>query len=187
MRNILKNKRGEGHIGTAMKIIIGVVIGALILGGLYLLFDNVILDSTAARIEALFDVSQDNMSARCELDGSGAYHLQYTYDGEQWFEAELVDMSADASVKAFVSDGKETPTYCAVVIDGNKFHVIASEDGGVTWNSRKAWDYNGNTSNFLLTYTSGFKLTFKTGSTNYTATSANGLTWSDAWSEIHRP
>ena len=110
MRNILKNKRGEGHIGTAMKIIIGVVIGALILGGLYLLFDNVILDSTAARIEALFDVSQDNMSARCELDGSGAYHLQYTYDGEQWFEAELVDMSADASVKAFVSDGKETPT-----------------------------------------------------------------------------
>lgn len=38
MRKYLSNKTGEGHIDTALKIIIGVVIGAVILGGLYLLF-----------------------------------------------------------------------------------------------------------------------------------------------------
>ena len=34
----LFNNRGEGYINTGVKIIIAVVIGALILGGLYLLF-----------------------------------------------------------------------------------------------------------------------------------------------------
>ena len=186
MRKLLKNKRGEGYISTAVKIIISVVIGALILGGLYLVFDAVRVN-THNRVDALFNVSADNLGARCVMNDEGEYHLQYSYDGDQWFAAELTGMSADASVKAFVSDGKETPTYCAVVVDGDKFHVIASEDGGMTWNSRKGWDYNGNTSNFLLTYNSGFKLTFKTGSTTYTTTSADGLTWSDAWSDIHRP
>ena len=37
MQNIFNN-RGEGHINTAVKIIIAVIIGALILGGIYLLF-----------------------------------------------------------------------------------------------------------------------------------------------------
>ena len=41
--NILKSTRGEGHIDTGIKIIIAVVIGALILGGLYALFATVIL------------------------------------------------------------------------------------------------------------------------------------------------
>ena len=35
----LKNNRGEGQISVGVKIILAVVIGALILGGLYLLFD----------------------------------------------------------------------------------------------------------------------------------------------------
>ena len=35
----LKNNSGEGQISVGVKIILAVVIGALILGGLYLLFD----------------------------------------------------------------------------------------------------------------------------------------------------
>ena len=38
MKNVIANNRAEGHIDTGVKIIIAVVIGALILGGLYLLF-----------------------------------------------------------------------------------------------------------------------------------------------------
>ena len=38
MRDILKNKKGEAHIKTALIIIISVVVGALLLGGLYMLF-----------------------------------------------------------------------------------------------------------------------------------------------------
>ena len=42
-KSTLDNARAEGYIDTGVKIIIGVVVGAVILGGLYALFDNVIL------------------------------------------------------------------------------------------------------------------------------------------------
>ena len=38
MKRLLASKTGEGYINTAVKIIIAVVVGALILGGIYLLF-----------------------------------------------------------------------------------------------------------------------------------------------------
>ena len=38
MTDTLTNKRGEGHIKTAMMIIIAVVIGGLLLAGVYSLF-----------------------------------------------------------------------------------------------------------------------------------------------------
>ena len=43
----LENTKGEGSVSTGVKVIIAVVIGALILGGLYLLFagDNGILSN----------------------------------------------------------------------------------------------------------------------------------------------
>ena len=44
----LKNNRGEGQISVGVKIILAVVIGALILGGLYLLFDRVIRSAGGA-------------------------------------------------------------------------------------------------------------------------------------------
>lgn len=39
----LEGKRGEGYIDTAVKMIIAVVIGALLLGGLYFIFNDMIL------------------------------------------------------------------------------------------------------------------------------------------------
>lgn len=39
----VESTKGEGYIDTGVKIIIGVVVGAVILAGLYALFDNVIL------------------------------------------------------------------------------------------------------------------------------------------------
>ena len=38
MKKLLASKMGEGYINTAVIIIIAVVIGGLLLGGLYLLF-----------------------------------------------------------------------------------------------------------------------------------------------------
>ena len=51
----LENAKGEGYIDTGVKIIIGVVVGAVILGGLYALFDNVILPTLETRIDGMFD------------------------------------------------------------------------------------------------------------------------------------
>ena len=51
----LENAKAEGYIDTGVKIIIGVVVGAVILGGLYALFDNVILSTLETRIDGMFD------------------------------------------------------------------------------------------------------------------------------------
>ena len=51
----LDNVKGEGYIDTGVKIIIGVVVGAVILGGLYALFDGVVLPTLETNIEDMFN------------------------------------------------------------------------------------------------------------------------------------
>ena len=51
----LDNVKGEGYIDTGVNIIIGVVVGAVILGGLYALFGDVILPTLETEIEGMFD------------------------------------------------------------------------------------------------------------------------------------
>ena len=51
----IENKKAEGYIDTGVKIIIGVVVGAVILGGLYALFGDVILPTLETKIEGMFD------------------------------------------------------------------------------------------------------------------------------------
>lgn len=54
-KHILEDKRGEGFVDSAVKILIAVVIGALLLGGLYALFGDVILPTLTQRIKDMFD------------------------------------------------------------------------------------------------------------------------------------
>ena len=54
-KSTLDNARAEGDIDTGVKIIIGVVVGAVILGGLYALFDTVILPTLETRINGMFN------------------------------------------------------------------------------------------------------------------------------------
>ena len=53
-KDVLEGKRGEGYIDTAVKMIIAVVIGALLLGGLYYIFNTLILPGLAERIQDMF-------------------------------------------------------------------------------------------------------------------------------------
>ena len=48
-RVIFCSQRGEGFVDTAIKILMAVVIGALILGGLYALFGETILFSSRSK------------------------------------------------------------------------------------------------------------------------------------------
>ena len=54
-KTTLDNAKAEGYIDTGVKIIIGVVVGAVILGGIYALFDGVILPTLETRIDGMFD------------------------------------------------------------------------------------------------------------------------------------
>ena len=54
-KTVIDNTAAEGYVDTGVKIIIGVVVGAVILGGMYALFDTVILPTLETRIEGMFD------------------------------------------------------------------------------------------------------------------------------------
>ena len=51
---LLGSKHGEVYVDTAVKMIISVVIGVLLLGGIYALFNNVVLPGLAGRIQTMF-------------------------------------------------------------------------------------------------------------------------------------
>jgi len=54
VKSALSNKTGEGYIDTAVKMIIAVVLGSLLLTGLYQLFNSVVLPGLADRIQSMF-------------------------------------------------------------------------------------------------------------------------------------
>jgi len=54
-RRILSGSRGEGYIDTAIKILIAVVLGALLLAGLYALFGETVLPTLVQRIKEMFN------------------------------------------------------------------------------------------------------------------------------------
>lgn len=55
IRETLTRQSGEGFVDTALKILISVVVGALLLAGLYMLFKDTILPTLTDRIKTLFD------------------------------------------------------------------------------------------------------------------------------------
>ena len=56
-KSALQSRSGEGYIDTGVKIIIGVVIGGVILAGLYTLFKNTIMTNLSTEIGEMFNYS----------------------------------------------------------------------------------------------------------------------------------
>jgi len=54
---ILAGNSGEGMVDVAVKLLISIVIGALLLSGLYALFGDVILPTLRQRIQDMFNFS----------------------------------------------------------------------------------------------------------------------------------
>ena len=54
-KNAITNKRAEGFVDSGVKILISVVIGALLLAGLYALFGDTIMPTLTEKIKDLFD------------------------------------------------------------------------------------------------------------------------------------
>ena len=56
-RAIVENKEAEGYVDSGVKILIAVVIGALLLAGLYALFNSTIMPTVTSKIQSLFNYS----------------------------------------------------------------------------------------------------------------------------------
>jgi hypothetical protein len=55
VQSVLSSREAEGFVDTAIKILMAVVIGALILAGLYALFGKTILPTLTQRIKDMFN------------------------------------------------------------------------------------------------------------------------------------
>ena len=54
-KTTIENVKADGYVDTGVKIIIAVVVGAVILGGLYALFNGVILPRLNTEIGEMFN------------------------------------------------------------------------------------------------------------------------------------
>lgn len=54
-KTALTSKAGEGYIDTGVKIIIGMVVGGVILAGLYALFNTTIIPTLGTKISEMFN------------------------------------------------------------------------------------------------------------------------------------
>lgn len=55
VKGILTDNTGEGYVDTAVKILLCVVLGALLLAGLYALFNDTVLPTLTRRIQEMFN------------------------------------------------------------------------------------------------------------------------------------
>ena len=52
---LMQEKRGENFVDSGIKLLIAVVIGALLLGGLYALFGDTIMPTVTEKVEDMFN------------------------------------------------------------------------------------------------------------------------------------
>ena len=128
-KNSLLNKSGEGHIDTGIKIIIGIVIGSLILGGLYALFDNLVMPKLNAKVQDMMHYEEGASAYRY---GATLSSLQYSYDGSTWLSSEIPELDENASVKK-VLNTSEKDFSLALVYDSKNVYILKTEDNGAHW------------------------------------------------------
>lgn len=57
IQNVMQDQTGENYVDVGVKILIAVVIGALLLAGLYALFGDVVMPTLEQRITEMFNYS----------------------------------------------------------------------------------------------------------------------------------
>lgn len=56
-KSVITTKKAEGYVDSGVKILIAVVIGALLLAGLYALFNSTIMPTVTSKVQGLFNYS----------------------------------------------------------------------------------------------------------------------------------
>ena len=197
VKKTIWNKSGEGYIDIGVKVIIGVVIGALILGGLYALFATVIFPQMNEEVGGMMDYGEDGAVVQRVLDDqTGTYVLQYSYDGKHWQGVQMPDYGDSASVYQMIDGGDEIQEQAAIVKKGTSYYLIASSDG-IHWTEKFSFTANSIThfyygSSASLPKTSGsfdgnrFVIRWNSsGSTYYTGTAVQATSWKKpTWSDM---
>ena len=191
MKNIITNKRGEASVKTAIIIIISVVVGALLLGGLYVVFasDDGILNTASNEVGGLMDYTQELRYERYYDEANDKYTLRYSYDGRHWETPTMPDYGETASVYGVMSnDSEENPIDVALINNSNNYYVLTSIDGGITWTEKLTFDGKGIDQFYFRASDGSFIIRVWRGGQVYFTINSKGETWAmPYWSDIIRP
>lgn len=126
---ILKNQKGEGYIDTGVKIIIAVIVGALLLSGIYLLFNTVILPKTNNKIESMMNTG-NLIQVKAE---SGK--VSYSYDGASWKDSSITATHpSDIVTKMIVIGEGENRVWLVTTYDSvNTYGRLYTSRDGTEW------------------------------------------------------
>lgn len=129
----MSNKSGESSVKMAAIIVIAVVVGALILAGLYVLYQNVILPKTTNEVEAMI-YTGESVQVRKTTNS-----VQYSYDGETWkngnvpgldstsIVTNVLSVETDESVVWLMSFKSSSRAYACLSLNGIDWTPIYSD------------------------------------------------------------
>ena len=188
MKNIITNKRGEASVKTAIIIIISVVVGALLLGGLYVVFasDDGILNTASNEVGGLMDYTQELRYERYYDEANDKYTIRYSYDGRHWETPTMPDYGETASVYGVMSNKSEdSPIEVALINNSNNYYVLTSSDGGITWIEKLTFNGKGIDQFYFRTTDKAFVIRVWQGGQTYFTINSKGDTWSmPYWSDL---
>lgn len=166
MKKYLANKSGEGYINTAVIIIIAVVVGGLLIGGLYFLFagDNGVFNQLNNEIDHMV-----NTGETIQLK-SQSNQLMYSYDGQTWDVAQTKGVADGSTLKQLTSITKnDQKVWVTVFRDSNGDKAYSSLDG-VNWTVL----YSTSGTMHIMTYSDGLAINYSNG---IRYESVDGINW----------
>lgn len=165
MKKLLASKVGEGYINTAVIIIIAVVIGGLLLGGLYLLFagDNGVFEQLNSEIDHMV-----NTGGTIQLKNQ-SNQLMYSYDGETWEAAQTKGVVEGSTLKQLTSITKNEQKVWLTVYKNSSGDKVYSSLDGINWTVL----YSGSSIS-IMTYSDSVAVNYSDGR-RYE--SSDGLNW----------
>ena len=78
VKKLLKSKKGF-FVDTGVKILICVVLGSLVLGGLYTTFNSTIMPSVKSKVESMFEYSDGGSSGGGSSNGTEGLEEKYQF------------------------------------------------------------------------------------------------------------
>ena len=168
MKNIITNKRGEASVKTALIIIISVVIGALLLGGLYLLFagDNGVMAQADNKVYDMF-----NTGNAVTLKHEGE-QLLYSYDGETWKQVKVTGLTETGRITKYITLTSGEGDIHLVCIQNDTGYVISRSVDGKEWTPVRT-----SSESMSLSSKNGGTYAFLSYSNGMSYTSSDGINW----------
>ena len=120
-KEALANREGQGTLDVAITVLISIVLGALILAGLYLIVDSTVLPTITQRIKDMFDYA-----GGCLVGAAGRHAPPY-------FLSRRFSMEFRAEIKRTLTGPDKLRAVCSVILDDcflvKNVRVVEGEKG----------------------------------------------------------